>query len=153
MAEISYNSILDGVSLALKAAVPEADIYAGDVVQGLDTGDFNVVMRSAGEQRGLGRRRLRTPEVEVIYYPEQGMEECCAMAQRLSAALEDIVTPEGDALHCSSCTWTVEDQVLRLRAGYRHFVFLEDAAAQAPEETERMEEWSLEQKDTGKTRA
>lgn len=121
MAEISFSSILDGVSLALKAAFPAADVYAGDVAQGLAEGDLNVVMTSAGHRKQLGRRCLRTPSLDVIYYPEQGMEECCGMAQRIISAIQDITTPEGDVLHSSSCQWAVEDNVLHVRAAYPHF--------------------------------
>lgn len=123
MANISFNSILDGVSLALKAAFPDADIYAGDVAQGLTAGSLNVVMTAAGHQKRLGQRYERTPTLDVIYYPKEGMAECCGMAHGITSALQDITTPEGDVIHCSTCTWTVEDYVLHVRVGYRHFIY------------------------------
>ena len=48
MSEISFKSIYDGVSLALHAAFPAVQVHGGNVKQGLNPGDLNVVMPSAG---------------------------------------------------------------------------------------------------------
>ena len=45
MSNINFNSIYDGVTLALHAAFPKYKVHGGDVRQGLSTGDFNVVSR------------------------------------------------------------------------------------------------------------
>ena len=59
MSEISFNSIQDGVSLALHTAFPApAEIHGGNVKQGLKAGDFNVVMPGAGH-RQIGRASCR----------------------------------------------------------------------------------------------
>ena len=44
MSEINFNSIYDGVSLALHAAFPNSNVHGGEVKQGLKPGDFNVIM-------------------------------------------------------------------------------------------------------------
>ena len=124
MSEISFNSIRDGVSLALHAAFPApVQIHGGDVRQGLHPGDFNVIMPSAGHKQEVGRRYKRTPTVDVIYYPRKDSAECCDMADQLTAVLESITTPEGDVIHAKSCTWTVTGGVLHVLLTYDHFVY------------------------------
>ena len=97
MSEISFNSIFNGVTLALHAAFPApARIYGDEVKQDLKPGDFNVVMPGAGHNLELTRRYKRTPTLDVIYYPKHGKAECYDVADRLTAVLESITTPEGD---------------------------------------------------------
>lgn len=96
MSEISFNSIRDGVTLALHAAFPApAEIHGGNVKQGLKAGDFNVVMPGAGHRLEVGRWYKRTPTVDVIYYPRKDSAECYAVADKLTAVLESITTLEG----------------------------------------------------------
>lgn len=79
MAEINFNSIYDGVSLALHAAFPAAQVHGGNVKQGLKPGDFNVIMPGASHAKEVGQRYKRTPTVDVIYYPKTGDAECYGM--------------------------------------------------------------------------
>lgn len=124
MSEISFNSIRDGVTLALHAAFPApAQIHGGDVKQGIQAGDFNVVMSGAGHRQEVGRRYKRTPTVDVIYYPHEDNSECYDVADQLTAVLESITTPEGAVVHAASCEWTVEDGVLHMLLAYDHFVY------------------------------
>ena len=124
MSEISFNSIFDGVTLALHAAFPApARIYGDEVKQDLKPGDFNVVMPGAGHNLELTRRYKRTPTLDVIYYPKHGKAECYDVADRLTAVLESITTPEGDVVHATSCEWTVTGGVLHVLVGYDHFVY------------------------------
>ena len=96
MAEINFNSIYDGVSLALHTAFPAAQVHGGNVKQGLKPGDFNVIMPGAGHAKEVGQRYKRTPTVDVIYYPKAGDAECDGMAHRLSFVRGSITTPERD---------------------------------------------------------
>ena len=137
MSEISFSSIYDGVSLALHAAFPAVQVHGGNVKQGLNPGDLNVVMPSAGQSKQVGERFLRTPTLDVIYYPREGAAECCQAADRLTMALRDIITPQGDVLHCTSCGWTVEEGVLHMLVGYDHHIYV-------PREQELMETFNLE---------
>lgn len=124
MSEISFGSILDGVSLALHAAFPPpVQIHGGDVEQGISPGDFNVVMAGGVHAQELGQRYKRTPVVDVLYYPHEGKSECYAVAEKLTAVLESIVTPEGDTVHASSCEWNITDGVLHMLVSYRHFAY------------------------------
>ena len=124
MSEINFNSIRDGVSLALHAAFPApAQIHGGGVKQGLKAGDFNVVMPGAGHKQEVGQRYKRTPTVDVIYYPRKDTAECYDVADQLTAVLESITTPEGDIVHVTSCTWSVTDGVLHMLLTYDHFVY------------------------------
>lgn len=124
MSEINFNSIRDGVSLALHAAFPApAQIHGGGVKQGLKAGDFNVVMPGAGHKQEVGQRYKRTPAVDVIYYPRKDTAECYDVADQLTAVLESITTPEGDIVRATSCTWSVTDGVLHMLLTYDHFVY------------------------------
>lgn len=124
MSEINFNSIYDGVSLALHAVFPPpCKVHGGNVKQGLKPGDINVVMPTAGHVKQLGQRYERTPALDVIYYPRAGAAECYDMAHKLTTALQDITTPEGDLLHCTACEWTVTDGVLHVLVSYTHHVY------------------------------
>ena len=139
MSEISFNSIWDGVTLALHAAFPApARIYGDEVKQDLKPGDFNVVMPGAGHNLELTRRYKRTPTLDVIYYPKHGKAECYDVADQLTAVLESITTPEGDVVHATTCEWTVTGGVLHVLVTYDHFVC-------APQDHIMMETLQIEQ--------
>lgn len=124
MSEINFNSIYDGVSLALHAAFPDRQVHGGNVKQGLKPGDLNVLMPGAGHSKEVGLRYRRTPVVDVIYYPKDQKRltaECYDMAQQLSLVLGSIVTPEGDTVHATSMECQTTDDVLHITARYDHF--------------------------------
>ena len=140
MAEIGFNSIFDGVSLAVHAAFPApAQVHGGEVKQGLKPGDFNIIMPAAGHAQEVGPRWRRSPTLDVIYYPKEGDAECYAVAERLTAALGSITTPEGDVVHATSCQWNVTGGVLHVLLTYDHFVRL-------PQEQTRMETLKIQEK-------
>ena len=133
MSEIGFNSIYDGVSLALHDEFPDAQIHGGGVKQGLEPGDLNVIMPSAEQSRLVGERFSRSPTLDVIYYSKTGAAECYEAADRIVMALRDITTPEGDLLHCTKCECSIEDDVLHVLVRYDHHVRVPQ------EETEPME--------------
>lgn len=138
MAEINFNSIFDGVSLALHAAFPASQVHGGNVKQGLKPGDFNVIMPGAGHAKEVGHRYRRTPLVDVIYYPTGGEVDCYDKAHQMVQALGSITTPEGDIIHASSCEWKLTDGVLHVLLQYDHFV-------RVPQEQPLMETLKIEQ--------
>lgn len=124
MSEINFNSIFDGVSLALHAAFPDRQVHGGSVKQGLNDGDFNVFMPGVVNAKEVGSRYRRTPTVDVIYYPRDRKRltaECYDMAQHMAQVLESIVTPEGDTVHATSMEFQTTDDVLHMIAHYDHF--------------------------------
>lgn len=126
MANINFNSIYDGVTLAVHAAFPNSRVHGGNVKQGLKNGDFNVIMPGAGHTKEVGQRYRRTPEFDVIYYPKASPHavECYDVADRLMEALESITTPEGDIIHATSLNWQMRDDVLHVLAEYAHCVHI-----------------------------
>lgn len=139
MSEITFNSILDGVSLALHAAFsPPVQVHGGGVKQGLKPGDFNIIIPTAGHIKGVGQRYMRTPTVDVIYYPRRGAAECYDIAQRLSLVLGSITTPEGDVIHSATSEWQVQDGVLHMLVRYDHHIYI-------PQEQTAMETLRIEQ--------
>ena len=138
MSEINFNSIYDGVSLALHAAFPTCQVHGGNVKQGLKPGDFNVIMPGAGHAKEVGHRYRRTPVVDVIYYPSGGEADCYDKAHQVVQVLESITTPEGDIIHATTCEWNVENDVLHVLLRYDHFV-------RVPPEQTLMETLKIEQ--------
>lgn len=124
MSEISFNSIFDGVSLALHAAFPASKVYGGNVKQGLSPGDFNVVLLNAGHSKEVGQRYKRTPVVDVIYYPAGGLADCYDKADRLTQLLGSIKTPQGDTVHTASTSWQMDENVLHVFLRYDHSIFI-----------------------------
>lgn len=140
MSEIRWNSIFDGVSLALHAAFPDRQIHGGEVKQGLNPGDFNVVLPGGVQAQEVGRRYKRSPVVDVIYYPRtEDRAECLEVADVLAAVLEDITTPEGDLIHSTGYTWNADGGVLHVLLEYPHFVL-------APQEAVKMETLNMNQR-------
>ena len=124
MSEINFNSIFDGVSLALHAAFPAVKVHGGNVKQGLSPGDFNVVLLSAGHTKEVGQRYKRTPVVDVIYYPAGGEADCYDKADKLTQLLGSIKTPQGDTIHAASCEWQMDGDVLHVFLRYDHSIFI-----------------------------
>lgn len=135
MSEINFNSIYDGVSLALHAAFPDRQVYGEEVKQGLKPGDFNVVMLGGGHAKQVGRRYRRTPTVDVIYYPKSSpcSAEYNSMADQLTLVLGSIQTPQGDTIHATSCEWQVTEGVLHILLVYDHYIYIPQV--QEPMET------------------
>ena len=79
---------------------------------------------SAGQSKQVGERFLRTPTLDVIYYPKVGVAECCEVADQLTMLLRDITTPEGDLIHCTNCEWTIEEGVLHVLVSYDHHAYI-----------------------------
>lgn len=138
MSEISFNSIYDGVSLALHAAFPDRQVHGGNVKQGLKPGDFNMMMPGAGHTKKVGQRFMRTPVVDVIYYPKNGVAECYDIAQQLTILLGNITTPEGDTIHGIEITCQVTDDVLHVLVRYDHHIYI-------PQEQDFMETLTIKQ--------
>ena len=138
MAEINFNSIFDGVSLALHAAFPASKVHGGSVKQGLSPGDFNVVIPRAEHTKEVGQRYKRSSIVDVIYYPVGGAADCYDKADKLTQLLGSIKTPQGDIIHAASTDWQVDDEVLHVYLRYDHFV-------RVPQEQTLMETLKIEQ--------
>ena len=74
----------------------------------------------------------------MIYYPRGDGAECYAVADRLTAALGSITTPEGDVVHATDCQWTAGGGVLHVLVTYDHFVRI-------PQEHSMMETLKIQQ--------
>lgn len=124
MSEINFNSIYDGVSLALHAAFPDAQIHGGNVAQGIKPGDFNVVVPILNHSDEVGHRFKRTPVVNVIYYMNGGNNaDALSVVHKLTEVLRSITTPQGDVVHASSYEISIDDTegVAILLLKYPHF--------------------------------
>ena len=125
MAELNYNSIYDGISLALHHAYPTAQIHGKTVKQDLHHGDFNVLPVRASHKGQISTRAERGMVFDVIYYPTEkgGRGECLEKAVELSAILTTITTAQGDKVHGTDLEYSIEDNVLHCTVRYMHFVY------------------------------
>ena len=122
MAEISTQAVIDAITLAIRAAYPNAGILDDVTMQGVTPGTFNVRLVSADQQKFTGPRYRRAPLFDVIYYSNNSDPECVAVADSLSMTLDAVATPGGDVLHGSGVEWHIEDFVLHFMVQYTHFV-------------------------------
>lgn len=141
MAELSYNSIFDGVTLALRRAFPAVRIHGRTVKQDLHPGDFNVLPVIAQHSSQLGTRASRSVTFDIIYYATEqgGREECLEKAALLPDAVGLIVTPQGDRVHGVGFDTTIEDDVLHCIVRYSHFVYRPSVEESAEEIKMKME--------------
>ena len=125
MAELSYNGIFDGVTLALHRAFPTVQIHGRTVKQDLHPGDFNVLPITPQHSGQMGIRASRSITFDVIYYPTEngGREACLYKASLLPQVLGTITTPSGDKVHGTGFETTIEDNVLHCIVRYPHFVY------------------------------
>lgn len=138
MAEISTNLILDGITLALRAAFPNAHIESNAVKQGLSPPAFIVLLVSAEIAAYPMQRQRRSPRFDVLYFPAEGREDCYDVADTLHETLEVITLSSGDALRGTDMSFEVTDGVLHFLVSYNHFTY-------RPVEETNMETLKLEQ--------
>lgn len=123
MAEISTNIILDGITLALRAAFPDAHIESNAVKQGLRPPAFIVHLVNAEAEAYPAGRTKRLPRFDVLYFPQKGREECYGIADNLCVVLEVIDLPGGDKLRGTDMSYQVTDGVLHFLVSYNHFTY------------------------------
>lgn len=126
MAEINYNQIFDGVSLALHRAFPAVHVHGRTVKQDLKPGDFNVLPLSSIETAQIGPRAKRNITFDVIYCPPEkgGNEACLDMQSKLPGIIGTITTPNGDKVHCLQFDGNITNEVLHCIVSYPHFVYV-----------------------------
>lgn len=123
MSEINTNKVLDGISLALRAAYPDSHIEAESIPQGLKSPAFILQLVSSGQNASGKQRWRRLPRFDILYFPEKGREECYARADELCSVLEVITLPGGDMLRGTDITFEVVDNVLHFLVSYNHSVY------------------------------
>lgn len=123
MAEISTNLILDGITIALRKAYPDARIESNAVKQGLRPPAFLVFLVSAGKITHPNSRWWCTPRFEIVYFPQKTCEECYSLADSLCEILEVISLPNGDKVRGTDMDFSVTDNVLHFFVSYPYFVY------------------------------
>ena len=125
MANINYNSVFDGVTLALHKAFPSANIHGKEVKQDMQSGDFIVLPIIPTHKGEIASRAKRSISFDVIYFPTDngGFEECLNIYHVLPSVLGEIETSEGDILHGTDFQCNIEDEVLHCIVSYTHFVY------------------------------
>lgn len=123
MSEISTEKIIDGITLALRAAYPDYQIESDTIEQGLTPPAFLVLLVDVEQVRRVGERWRRLPRFDILYFPAKGRKECYAVADNLCTALELITLPGGDLLRGTEISYEVTDGVLHFMISYNHFVY------------------------------
>ncbi len=122
---IDTNLILDGISLALREAFPESQIYAEGVKQGLSTPAFILQLADAGQAaQPVGRWQCQS-SFDIVYFPKSPLrerEECCDTAARLFSVLEVIALPGEPPrkLRGNGMSFRIEDGLLHFLISYSH---------------------------------
>jgi hypothetical protein len=143
--EINENSVMDAISLALKAACPFAAVECGRVTQDFTPPAFFVRELSGGQRGQIGlaygagdvarsARHHRAPIYEVAYFPAAALEdaqaeECRAMKELLLDVLERVKTPQGVLLGGRNMEGAAPDNVLVMTVTYPHNILRETASA------------------------
>lgn len=120
MADITSRLILDGITLALREAFPNAQITSDRIEQGLTEPAFVVLMVTNEQSELPNMRYRRTPRYDIIYFPENGREDCYSVADTLWGALEVVTLPNGDSVRGSSISVEITDDVLHVLVNYNH---------------------------------
>lgn len=120
MADITSKLILDGITLALREAFPNAQITSDRVEQGLEEPAFIVLMVTSEQSELPSMRYRRTPQYDIIYFPKNGREDCYSVADTLWGVLEVITLPNGDSVRGSNISAEITDDVLHVLVNYAH---------------------------------
>lgn len=123
MAEISTNLILDGITLALRKAYPDAQIESNAVKQGLRPPAFLVFLVSAGKLTHPNSRCRCTPRFEVLYFPQKNREESYSIADSLCEILEVVSLPGGDKIRGTDIDYSIVDGILHFLISYHYFAY------------------------------
>ena len=119
MGEISTNKILDGISLSIRAAYPDAHIASEEIKQGLSLPAF-IITLSSSEQKcaPCGRIKMRC-DFEVRCFPkEENRQACHDAAAVLYERLGRIRLLSGDELWGTRMSCAVRDGVLHFFVSY-----------------------------------
>ena len=123
MSEINTNMVLDGITLALRAAYPSSKIESNKIMQGLKCPAFIVHLITASQTARGSNRWKRLPRFDILYFPMREREDCYTVADNLCEILEVITLPSGDKLRGTDMTFEVVDDVLHFLVSYNHFVY------------------------------
>ena len=121
MSEISTQKILDGITISLRKAYPDKKIFDDEIQQGLILEGFNVILISDQLKQIVGERYRRVPLFDVMYYPEEGREECYKVAETLYTLLDVITLADGDKIRGTDMSFEVDDSVLHFKVQYAHY--------------------------------
>lgn len=122
MSEINTGKILDGITLALRAAYPECQIESDAIEQGLTPPAFLALLADVEQVKQIGERWKRLPRFDILYFPKKGREECYKVADDLCTVLELITLPGGGLLRGTEISFEVTDGVLHFMVSYNHFI-------------------------------
>lgn len=120
MTNITSNLILDGITLAIREAFPDAQITSDRIEQGLKEPTFIVLMVTTEQSELPNLRYRRTPRYDIIYFPKNGREECYSVADTLWGVLEVITLPNGDSVRGSNITVEISEDTLHVLVNYNH---------------------------------
>lgn len=119
-----------GIIATLKKEFSDLAVYGERVEQGFLKPSFFVSLKNAGGRREIGRRRRRSAEFDIHYYPADGAkrnEAMYAMGDRLLELFESVETGDGP-LRPADARYEIVDDVLHFFVSFRWFALAEEAA-------------------------
>lgn len=129
--------IIKGMAEALKAAFPDAAIYAEEVEQGLREPCFFILPLTNRYTPLLGRRYRMDYTFEVRYFPKRGSYQAAGSID-LSSALEWI-TADGCDIQGTGMSGQVSDGVLVFTVSYKTLGYRDRAEADYMEDLKHSE--------------
>lgn len=118
--------IKQGIVDAIAAAFPSATIYAEKVPQNFEDGSFRVKSITATNRPGLGTRRWREVQFDVLYFPaamEDAEAEWDIVRDKLFQTVEWI-TVAGDTMRGTELAgdWDADQEVGHFRVTFGAFL-------------------------------
>ncbi len=118
-----------GIIATLHKSYPDMRVYGERVEQGFSPPAFFASLKSAGGRREVGRRRRRSAEFDIQFFPAVGTkrnEALYTVGDKLLELFELVETADG-ALRPDEVRYEIEDDVLHFFVTFRWFA-LADAA-------------------------
>ena len=136
--QIIFRNVKTSQELIMPVTPPDFAVEEGRSVETLDMTDTGQVNLPGLRKLFNQRMEFLLPSSERNYTTGGWTGEPYAVADRLTAVLGSITTPEGDVVHATSCEWTITGGVLHVLVTYDHFV-------RVPQEHIMMETLKIEQ--------
>lgn len=124
------NSILYGITNAIKSAFDEVPIYIDTVEQGLTDPCFFVLPISASEGRLLSLRAYREVVFDVHYISDAGRLKLESVASQLYLVLRQITLLDGSMLNGFDLKHEIEGDALHFFVKYKPTVLYESDSAE-----------------------
>lgn len=122
---MSNNDILNAISFRLSHLFPESNIYASEVLQGLEEGDIIIQNISLIQTAMVGTRKKMLASFDVAYFPRGKGEEAILDSSRamdiMLEGLELITLQDGNKIRAIDMGATSVDSIAHCKLSYMYY--------------------------------